>query len=380
MRNPIKPPGDDAGQMALLLRSVTDYAIYMLDTGGNVVSWNAGGELIKGYRAEEIIGSNFSRFYTPEDVAAGTPAHGLEVAREEGRFEAEGWRVRKDGSRFRASVVIDPVLEDGKLVGYAKVTRDITQRYEAEQQLERTRKALMEAQKLESIGKLTLGLAHDFNNLNTIMVNSLELIAARHAGDERTGDLVNTAMAAAERAALLTRQLLAFGRGQPLAAERCDLNEKLGASMDLYQRACGRDIQLSLETSPGLPPVSVDQAQFEAAVLNLVTNSCDAMPGGGNIVIRTCMEHAANPFVSGSEAREYVRVDVVDDGEGISAEDQRRVFEPFYTTKEVGKGSGLGLSQVFGFAAQSGGFSGLSSQPGQGTTVTICLPPAEAAA
>lgn len=208
------------------------------------------------------------------------PARGTvgRVARAEGRFEAEGWRVRKDGSRFRASVVIDPVLEDGELVGYAKVTRDITERYEAEQELEQARKALLEAQKMESIGKLTVGLAHDFNNLNTIMINSLELIGARHAGDQRTGNLIDTAMAAAERASLLTRQLLAFGRGQAHAAERCDLNEKLGASMDLYRRACGRNIQLSLEASPGLPQVFVDVAQLEAAVVNLVANSCDAMP------------------------------------------------------------------------------------------------------
>lgn len=307
------------------------------------------------------------------------PARGTvgRVARAEGRFEAEGWRVRKDGSRFRASVVIDPVLEDGELVGYAKVTRDITERYEAEQELEQARKALLEAQKMESIGKLTVGLAHDFNNLNTIMINSLELIGARHAGDQRTGNLIDTAMAAAERASLLTRQLLAFGRGQAHAAERCDLNEKLGASMDLYRRACGRNIQLSLEASPGLPQVFVDVAQLEAAVLNLVANSCDAMPQGGHIVIRTGMEHAANPFVPGSQACDYVKVDVADDGEGIAPEDQRRVFEPFYTTKEVGKGSGLGLSQVFGFATQSGGFPTLHSELGEGTTVAVSLPAAE---
>ena len=378
MRDEFTPRGgDDARQITLLLRSVIDYAIYMLDTQGNVVSWNPGGERIKGYRADKIIGTHFSRFYTPEDIAAGAPAHGLDVARSEGRFAAEGWRVRKDGSRFRASVVIDPVLEDGKLVGFAKVTRDITERYEAEQQLERTRKALMEAQKLESIGKLTLSLAHDFNNLNTIMLNSLELIGQRHAGDIRTRDLVDTAMAAAERGALLTRQLLAFGRGQPLAPERCDLNELLGASMDLYQRACGRDIQLSLDAAPAMPPVLVDRTQFEAAVLNLVSNSCDAMPHGGHIVIRTRAGHAANPFVPGSQPGPCVRVEVEDDGEGIPAEDAARVFEPFFTTKEVGKGSGLGLSQVFGFATQSGGFATLHSEPGEGTTVAISLPAAE---
>lgn len=368
---------DEAGQIALLLGSVTDYAIYMLDTQGYVRSWNAGGEHIKGYAAEEIIGQHFSRFYTPEDAAAGAPAHGLEVARTEGRFEAEGWRVRKDGSRFRASVVIDPVLEDGRLVGFAKVTRDITERYEAGQRLELTRKALQEAQKMDLIGKLTLGLAHDFNNLNTIVVNSLELIGNRHPGDGRTRELVEAALRASDRGALLTRQLLAFGRGQPLAPEAGDLNDLLGASMGLYRRACGPGIQLSLEATPAMPSVFVDLAQFEAAVLNLVSNSRDAMPNGGHIVIRTRLDHAANPFVPGSQPRSYACVEVEDDGEGIGPDDQPRVFEPFYTTKEIGKGSGLGLSQVFGFAAQSGGFAFLDSSPGEGTTVSLCLPTAE---
>lgn len=380
MREGFTSLDDETSQVALLLRSVTDYAIYMLDTQGHVRSWNAGGERIKGYGAGEIIGQHFSRFYTPEDIAAGAPARGLEISRTEGRFEAEGWRVRKDGSRFRASVVIDPVFDEGRLVGFAKVTRDITERYEAEQRLELTRRALQEAQKMELIGKLTLGLAHDFNNLNNIIVNSLELIGNRHPGDDRTRDLVETAMGASDRAALLTRQLLAFGRGQPLAPERGDLNELLGASMDLYRRACGRDIQLSLDASPTLPPVSVDLAQFEAAVLNLVSNSRDAMPGGGHIVIRTRTEHAADPSVPGSDPRNYVRVDVEDDGEGIAADDQAKVFDPFYTTKEIGKGSGLGLSQVFGFARQSGGFATIDSAPGEGTTVSICLPALDDAA
>lgn len=366
--------GDETRQFALLLRSVTDYAIFMLDADGVVRSWNPGGERIKGYSAGEIIGQHFSRFYTPEDVASGLPAQGLEIAREEGRFEAEGWRLRKDGTRFRANVVIDPVFEDGRLVGFAKITRDINERYLAQQKSEQTRQTLVESQKMESIGKLTLGLAHDFNNLTTIIINSLEMIERRTGADARIRELVGTAMHACDRSALLTRQLLAFGRGQTLVPESCDVNALLDASMELYRRACARSVALELDPGAGLPQVQVDRAQFEAAILNLVSNSCDAMPDGGQIRLRTFVAPMRNPFVPGSGERMHVCVGVTDNGEGIEPAIQRQVFEPFFTTREVGKGSGLGLSQVFGFAAQSGGFAELESTPGEGTTVRLCLP------
>ena len=365
---------DETRQFTLLLRSVTDYAIFMLDADGRVRSWNPGGERIKGYSAVEIIGQHFSRFYTPEDIARGVPAQGLAIARDEGRFEAEGWRLRKDGSRFRANVVIDPVFEHGRLVGFAKITRDITERYETQQKLERTRQTLVESQRMESIGKLTLGLAHDFNNLTTIIINSLELIDHRPDADARTRALVETAMQACDRSALLTRQLLAFGRGQPLAPEPCDVNTLLQDSMELYQRACAGTVTLELDEAVGLPQVQVDRAQFEAAILNLVSNSCDAMPGGGLIRLRTYAAPMRNPHLPDSRERMHVCVGVTDDGEGIAPEVQQQVFEPFFTTREVGKGSGLGLSQVFGFAAQSGGFAELESTLGEGTTVRLCLP------
>lgn len=243
-----------------------------------------------------------------------------------------------------------------------------------QQKLEQTRKTLAESQKMEAIGKLTLGLAHDFNNLTTIIINSLEMVERRPGADARTRELVATAMHACDRSALLTRQLLAFGRGQPLAPESCNLSTLLQESMDLYRRACAGTVALELDASGGLPQVQVDRAQFEAAILNLVSNSCDAMPDGGLIRLRTMAAPMHNPSAPGSGQRMHVCVEVSDDGEGIAADIQQKVFEPFFTTKEVGKGSGLGLSQVFGFAAQSGGFAELESTPGEGTTVRLCLP------
>jgi PAS domain S-box-containing protein len=369
---------DEPRQLALLIRSVTDYAIYMLDPNGYIRSWNPGGERIKGYRDEEIVGEHFSRFYTPEDIARGEPQRGLETARVQGRFEAEAWRLRKDGTRFRANVVIDPIWHEDELIGYAKITRDVTERYQAQQHLFEAQKALAQSQRLEAIGKLTLGLAHDFNNLLTVIVNSLDLIALQpFASEPRPREWIEAALRASDRGTLLTRQLLAFGRGQTLAPELHDINELLTRSSELYRRACGPTVRFHFELAEQPLRAQVDAAQFEAAVLNLVVNSRDAMPAGGTIVVRTRQVDRAPPDTPDAPAGPHVCVEVIDQGEGMSAEVVERAIEPFFTTKEVGKGSGLGLSQVFGFAKQSGGFATLSSEPGQGTTVCVCLPASE---
>ena len=364
---------DDA-QFRLLVQSVTDYAIYMLDADGCVSNWNAGGVRIKGYQDEEIIGQHFSRFYTPEDREAGEPERGLRAARERGKYEKEGWRLRKDGSLFRASVVIDPIWQDGKLIGYAKVTRDITERYEAELRLEEARRVLAQSQKIEAVGKLTLGLAHDFNNLLTVIVNSLDLIGTRHAEDPRTSKLVEGAARAADRGALLTRQLLAFARGQHLAPETHDINHLLARSEALYRRACDTHITIDFQSGSDLPSVLVDPGQFEAAILNLVVNARDAMPDGGHITICTDLHKCIPPGQPEAPAVAYVRVRVTDAGCGMEQALLDRVIEPFFTTKGVGNGSGLGLSQVYGFATQSSGFITLQSEPGVGTQVSLHLP------
>ncbi|QCO67026.1 PAS domain S-box protein [Luteimonas yindakuii] len=375
--SPADELGDESRQFALLLDSVTDYAIYMLDPRGYIRTWNRGGSRIKGYDAADVIGTHFSRFYTAPEVERGVPARNLETSSRDGRFEAEGWRVRKDGSRFRASVVIDPIWKDDRLLGYAKVTRDITERYKAELQLQEAQQALMQAQKMEAIGKLTLGLAHDFNNLLTVIVNSLDLIGAR-TRDEAIGRYVMTAMRGAERGVLLTRQLLTFGSGQTLALETTDVNELLAENIELLQRAAGDLVHVQLELADDPLVADIDRAQFEAAVLNLVSNSRDALPpSGGSITITASCQQTRDPASRHDRTGHFVVVEVVDDGPGIPLEHQARVFEPFFTTKEVGQGSGLGLSQVFGFASQSGGFVQLRSQPGHGTAVTIHLPARE---
>ena len=365
---------DEATQFRLLLDSVTDYAIYMLDPDGYVKTWSPGGQRIKGYSPQEIVGTHFSRFYTPEDVAAGLPQRGLEAARNEGRFSAEGWRLRKDGTRFFASVVIDPIWMGDDLVGYAKVTRDITERVQAHQRLREAEAYLLQAQKMEAIGKLTLGLAHDFNNLLGVVINALELITMRVSHDPRLTRNVDAALRAAERGALLTRQLLTFGRGQNLTPQPHDLNRLILELADLMRRSCPENIELRFDLAPELPVLQVDRSQLEAAILNMVINSRDAMPEGGEILIRTRLARTAMPAATEHAAQDMVCVSVQDTGTGIPLELQQRVFEPFFTTKDIGKGSGLGLSQIFGFALQSGGFASLDSEPGNGTTVYVYLP------
>ncbi|WP_115512241.1 MULTISPECIES: PAS domain-containing sensor histidine kinase [Xanthomonas] len=369
----------DSRQCQLLVQSVSDYAIYMLDTGGYVRSWNPGGERIKGYTAADVLGSHFSRFYLPEDAQRDEPMQNLDIAKRQGRLAAEGWRVRKDGSRFWASVVIEPVLEFGVLVGFAKITRDVTDRHDAQRLLQQAQHALLHSQKVEALGRLTLGMAHDFNNLLTVMVTSLDLIALRAGDDARTRMLVEAAQTAVDRGTLLTRQLLAFARGQRLVPERHAANAVVTRTLELLRRACPTAVTLSLDFADALPDVCVDPGQLEAALLNLVFNSCDAMSAGGAITVITAAQQRVAPSAPQGATRRYVSIAVRDNGPGMSAQVAQCASEPFFTTKDVGKGSGLGLSQVYGFASQSGGFVDLETAPGCGTTVTLFLPAIEEA-
>ncbi|NLA67455.1 MAG: PAS domain S-box protein [Gammaproteobacteria bacterium] len=364
---------DESRQFTLLVNSLNDHALYLLDPEGIVRSWNRGAVKVKGYSAQEAIGSHFSRFYTPEDVEAGVPWRNLRTARARGHVAADGWRVRRDGTRFMASVVIEPIRGGGELLGYAKITRDITESHEAGLRLQEAQQALLQAQKMEAIGMLTLGLAHDFNKLLTVIVNSLDIIVGKNP-DPRTARVVETAMRAADRGVLLTRQLLTFGRGQELASERLDINGVVRDSAPLLRRTASERIELRVDLAPAPLVADVDPSQLQAALLNLVANSRDAMPAGGRITVSTALVQVSAPDRPDEPPRWHVRASVEDDGEGIAPELQARVFEPFFTTKDVGRGSGLGLSQVFGFAAQSGGFARLESTPGQGTVVSIHLP------
>jgi PAS domain S-box-containing protein len=367
-----------AEQFRLLVQGVTDYAIYMLDREGRITSWNAGAQRIKGYTRDEIVGEHFSRFYTQDDRRAGVPALGLATAEQEGRWETEGWRLRKDGSRFWAHVIIDAIRDDdGELIGFAKITRDVTERKEAERALEEARQTLVQSQKMEAVGQLTGGVAHDFNNLLTVIIGGLDIIERGKPADARSQRALGMARHAADRAASLTARLLAFSRKQALQPTPTDLNALVRDMTELLHRALGEQVELEGVLSSRLWRAEVDQNQLENAILNLAVNARDAMPGGGKLTLET-----ANTYLDADYAAkdaevipgQYVMVSVTDTGSGIPKDVLAKVFEPFFTTKELGRGTGLGLSMVYGFAKQSGGHVTIYSEEGEGTCVKLYFP------
>jgi len=366
-------------QFRLLVQGVVDYAIYMLDLEGRVTTWNTGAERIKGFTSDEIIGRHFSQFYTEDARNEREPWRLLEKAREHGQAAMEGWRVRKDGSKFWASVVIDAVRnDDGELIGFAKVTRDITEQKEAQRELDAAREALFQAQKMESIGQLTGGIAHDFNNLLGAIGGSFSLIERRlkegKTGAER---YVATGQDAVRRAAALTQRLLAFSRRQTLDPKPVDVNRLIVGMEELIQRSVGPTIEVEVVGQVGLWGTKVDPSQLESALLNLCINARDAMaPDGGRLTIET-----ANKWLDDRSSRErdltpgqYVSLCVTDTGCGMDQETISRAFDPFFTTKPLGQGTGLGLSMVYGFVRQSGGQVRIYSELGEGTTMCLYLP------
>jgi PAS domain S-box-containing protein len=350
-----------------LVDSVTDYALYMLDLTGRIVSWNSGAKRIKGYEAEEIIGKNFACFYSEADQAAGIPATGLSTAAREGRLETEGWRVRKDGSRFWANVIIDAIHSDGQLVGFAKITRDITERRAAEARLR-------QAQKMEAVGQFTGGAAHDFNNLLMAILGSLEILRKRLPNDPRLLSLLDNAVQGAKRGSSLTQRMLAFARRQELKHESVDLANLVNNMTELLERSLGPTINIETHFPRETLCVRTDVNQLETALLNLAINGRDAMPEGGNLIITVGAHSIGAAHPTNLPPGPYACLSVSDTGHGMDEATLARATEPFFTTKGIGKGTGLGLSMVDGLTGQSGGKLIVHSQAGRGTTIELWLP------
>src|SRR5690349_10315117 len=345
----------------------------MLDPKGFVTSWNAGAERIKGYTTEEIVGQHFSKFYTEEDRANGVPKLVLETARNEGKFEGEGWRVRKDGSRFWANVGIDASRDkNGKVIGFAKITRDLTEKRQIEVKLQESREQLFRSQKMEALGQLTGGLAHDFNNLLTAILGAADLAGRNLHKPDKLQQMIEGIRSSAQRGASLTQQLLAFARAQPLEIRSVDMRRFLDEVTTLIRPSLRSNIEVIIETSDQLWNADADSGALELSLLNLAFNARDAMKDGGTLRIS-----ATNQLLTGEPEGlrgEYVALSVTDNGIGMSADTMERVFEPFFTTKSFGEGTGLGLSQVFGFAKQLGGAVTVESEVGKGSTFTLYLP------
>ena len=364
----------DNDRYRLLIDAIGDYAIYMLDATGHIASWNPGAQRFKGYTADEILGEHFSRFYTAEDRAVDLPNRALRTAATEGRFENEGWRVRKDGTRFWAHVIIDPIRDhDGGIIGYAKVTRDLTERREAAQALAQTKEELLQSQKMEAIGRLTGGVAHDFNNLLMAITGSLELLRKRVPEDPKLIRLIENAMQGAQRGASLTQRMLAFARRQELRPDLVDIGVLISNMTDLISRSLGPTIEIETHTMGPLHRVLIDANQLELAILNLAVNAKDAMPNGGRLVV-TARDEVVKTRQGALAPGHYVALSFSDNGTGMDEDTLAHATEPFFTTKGVGKGTGLGLAMVRGLTEQSGGTVTLESQFGAGTTVTLWLP------
>jgi PAS domain S-box-containing protein len=370
----------------LMVSGIKDYALFMLDPEGRVISWNLGAERMQGYSPEEIIGRHFSCFYRSEDIEAGEPQRLIQTALTNGSVSAEGWRVRKDGSRFWASVLLTAIRDDrGSLQGFAKLTRDITERVEAEvalarerEERERAEQMLRQVEKLDVLGQLTGGIAHDFNNMLGVITGNLEILQMRLGSlDARIADPIRHAMEAADRSAVLTQQLLAFSRRQPLAPTAVEVNRLVSGMSNLLHRTLGENIAIETVLAAGLWPALADVNQLENALLNLALNARDAMPDGGKLTIETGNVYLDEAYAAAhAEVTEgqYVMLAVTDTGTGMSRELIDKAFEPFFTTKPSGRGTGLGLSQVYGFIKQSAGHIEIYSEVGLGTTVKLYLP------
>ena len=362
-------------QFRLLVNGVTDYALYMLDLNGIVTNWNVGAQRIKGYTAAEIVGQHFSKFYTDDDRAAGRPSRALLTAATKGRFEADGWRVRKDGSTFWANVVIDPIKDEhGELVGFSKITRDITERHEAQKIMEAAHAQLAQVQKMEALGQLTGGVAHDFNNLLMIVSSYIPALKQRVADDPKGLRAAEAIELAARRGATLTRQLLSFSRRQSLNPVVIKLGEVLEAARPIVTSVLGGSVTYVTTILSDIWPIRVDVSELELAVVNLTVNARDAMSQGGTVSVTTENVRLMPGDVDAGLTGDFVALSVADTGDGIPPDILAKVFDPFFTTKESGKGTGLGLSQVHGFVHQSGGTISIKSRLGQGTRVTLFLP------
>src|SRR6516162_6133914 len=352
----------------LFVGGVTDYAIFMLDAGGVITNWNAGAERIKGYQADEIIGQHFDVFYGPQDREDGLPQRMLMTTARDGRAEAEGWRIRKDGSRFWANVVIDAVHDDaGDLIGFAKITRDMTERRAVDEQLR-------QSQKMEAVGQLTNGVAHDFNNLLATIIPNLELAQSR-VKEECVLKYLENAIRAAERGAQLTNQLLVFSRRHEVSTEPIDVNQVISEACEMLPRTIGPTIEIETALACDVWWAMTEPGQLELAILNLAINARDAMLAGGKLTIATRnIAHRSGRGFPPLDPGDYVMVSVKDTGTGMTEEVRSRAFEPFFTTKEVHKGTGLGLSMVYGFAKHSAGTVTIDSEIDNGTTVRMYLP------
>jgi two-component system, cell cycle sensor histidine kinase and response regulator CckA len=362
------------------LREVIEYTpagYFSIDRAGRFQSVNSAWLRMHGYEsADEVIGRHFSLTQVETDLEASQRK--VEMLLTGGAIPSGEFSRRcRDGSVGYHTFSARPVIRAGEIVGIEGFLIDITERKRAEEEKAKLEAQLLQAQKMESVGRLAGGVAHDFNNMLSVIMGYAELALGKVNPTESLQADLAEIITAAERSAKIIRQLLAFARKQTVAPKVLNLNRTVMGSLKMLERLIGEEIRLNLRPNPDLWPVKVDPSQIDQILANLCINARDAISGVGEITIVTgnasfdldhCTAHA------GILAGEYVRLAVRDDGCGMDKETLAHIFEPFYTTKGVGKGSGLGLAMVYGAVQQNNGFIDASSEPGKGTTVTIYLP------
>lgn len=394
-------------RMDFVLENLKDHAIFLINHDGLITTWNKGTERVFGYQAEDMLGRPFASIFTPEDALAGIPDRELIVARSVGKAEDERWHQRKDGSRFWASGAVLPVNSGREKSDFIKILRDATDRKRSE-----------DADRMESIGRLAGGAAHDYNNMLTSIIGYCELLIASAPGDERDQRWLGEILASANRAANLTRDLLSFSRKQMIAPVKVSLNDIILKMSGLLRSTLGGQVQLNLILDPDLEHALLDKGQIEQVLLKLALNAREAMPEGGEVTLTTIsslaagraaaaassagaataasdsvaldaanaaiQEHAKGGKVAfpGSDAvvfepgsTPFVTMVFRDNGKGMDAETAAHAFDPFFSTKSKATGSvGLGLSTTYGIIQQSGGTISLASVPGTGTEIEIRFP------
>ena len=369
--------GEQAKYRAIIETAVD--GIVVIDERAIVQAFNRAAEMIFGYSADEVIGHNVSCLMPEPDRSQ----HDGYIAnfRRTGEAKIIGARrevtgQRKDGSVFALDLSIAEWHAGGQRY-FTAIVHDITARKAADENMKRTIAMLHRAQKMEVVGRITGGVAHDFNNILQVMIGSLDMADALTGGNEELRRLLSAVRRGAVRAERVTQQLLAFSRQQPLHPQEVDVSLHMREAVDLFARTLRGDIYVEVDLPGDLWPIMIDASQLDLAVLNIAVNARDAMPNGGtfkisarNATYQGLTIEQGNHGLDGS----YVVMTLSDTGEGIAPDVLPHVFEPFFTTKDVGKGTGLGLSQVYGFALQSGGVATVASKVGQGTIITLYFP------
>ncbi len=358
-------------RFGVLSAEITDM-LYVLDPEGRVRYTTPSVRHTLGYDPEEFLGSDVYELVHPDDRdrLRGQLRVVEDAPGEAGRAQ---YRMRaKNGEVLHVESIARNLIDNPAVEGIVVTTRDVTERLDLEEQL-------LQSQKMEAVGRLAGGIAHDFNNLLTVIRSQTDLLLLDLDDDSPLRADVATIQETGDRAAELTSQLLAFSRDQVLRPRLVDLSQVVRGLGNLLERIIGEDVEVRMDLADDLPAARVDPGQLEHVLMNLAVNARDAMPDGGELVLRTSRTRVAPDSGGTLPPGDYVSVDVRDTGVGMSDATRRRIFEPFFTTKPVGEGTGLGLAMAHGVVLQSGGDIQVQSEPGEGSTFTLCFPAVDGA-